>query len=151
MFDFLKFGTADNTQQSFPAEDDESIDRDIFSLVRLQERATEIAASHRVGSFGNPGFDLLARLEDNKNDLVKVYRFLTDPAQDEPLTPSAEWLVDNFHIVEDQLREIRQDLPRKFYRELPKLESGTFENYPRMTPKFGAGRPSPSVEIRSAK
>ena len=42
----------------------------------------------------------------------------------EPMTPEAEWLLDNFHVVEEQLREIVDDLPERFYRELPKIESG---------------------------
>src|SRR4029077_49153 len=43
-----------------------------------------------------------------------------------------EWLVDNYHIVEEQLREIRQDLPRGYYHELPKLAEGPLEGYPRI-------------------
>ncbi|HLF82643.1 MAG TPA: carbohydrate-binding protein, partial [Blastocatellia bacterium] len=43
-----------------------------------------------------------------------------------------EWLVDNFHIIEEQLREIRRDLPKGYYRELPKLESGELAGYPRV-------------------
>ena len=35
--------------------------------------------------------------------------------------PAEDWLRDNYHVVQDQVREIRQDLPRKFYLELPKL------------------------------
>ena len=69
MFDFLKFGTADNTQQRFPVEDDESIDRAIFSLERLQMRAAELASTHRIGIHRKIGFDLLGRLEGNKNEL----------------------------------------------------------------------------------
>src|SRR2546423_13415120 len=46
--------------------------------------------------------------------------------------PAAEWLVDNFHIVEEQVREIREDLPRGYYRELPKLAKGPFKDYPRI-------------------
>ena len=41
------------------------------------------------------------------------------------LLADAEWLLDNFYVVEEQLREIRDDLPRSFYRELPKTASGT--------------------------
>ena len=48
------------------------------------------------------------------------------------ITPAAEWLVDNFHIVEEQLREIRDDLPSNYYRELPKLADGHLEGYPRV-------------------
>ncbi|HEY0367291.1 MAG TPA: protein ndvB, partial [Pyrinomonadaceae bacterium] len=48
------------------------------------------------------------------------------------ISPAAEWLVDNYHIVEEQLREIRQDLPTSYYHELPKLASGELEGYPRI-------------------
>jgi cyclic beta-1,2-glucan synthetase len=42
----------------------------------------------------------------------------------ENLTTDAEWLLDNFTIVEEQLRQIREDLPHGFYRELPKTGDG---------------------------
>src|SRR4030095_14893216 len=48
------------------------------------------------------------------------------------ISPAAEWLVDNFHIVEEQLREIREDLPRSYYHELPKLAEGELKGYPRI-------------------
>src|SRR5581483_2251701 len=48
------------------------------------------------------------------------------------ISPAAEWLVDNFHIVDEQVREIREDLPRGYYRELPKLANGPFKDYPRI-------------------
>ena len=132
MFDFLKFRTNGNNSQSFTVEDETPPSEEVFSIEHLQARAEELAASHRIAGPGKRGFDLLARLEDNKIELVRVYRALTDRVRDEPLTPSAEWLVDNFHVVEEQLREIRQDLPRKFYRELPKLETGAFTGFPRI-------------------
>ena len=40
--------------------------------------------------------------------------------------PAAEWLVDNYHIVEEQLREIRQELPKATttnYQNSPKVNS----------------------------
>ena len=132
MFDFLKFGANGEIPQSFTDEDESPTSAEVFSLEHLQARAEELAATHRVADRKKRGFDLLGRLEDNKNELVKVYRTLTEAEQNEPLTPSAEWLVDNFHIVEEQLREVRQDLPRKFYRELPKLETGALSGFPRI-------------------
>ena len=45
---------------------------------------------------------------------------------------SEDWLRDNYHVVQDQVREIRQDLPRQYYFELPKLAAGPAEGYPRV-------------------
>ena len=48
------------------------------------------------------------------------------------ITPAAEWLVDNFFVVDEQLREIRDDLPVGFYQELPALVDGHLAGYPRV-------------------
>ena len=48
------------------------------------------------------------------------------------ITPAAEWLIDNFHVVEKQIREVRVDLPPGYYRQLPKLASGPLVGYPRV-------------------
>jgi cyclic beta-1,2-glucan glucanotransferase len=79
------------------------------------------------------GRHLLPRLVDNGRVLLASYRALAGAIREErAITPAAEWLVDNFHIVDDQLREIREDLPRGYYRELPKLATGFLEGYPRV-------------------
>ena len=48
------------------------------------------------------------------------------------ITPAAEWLLDNFHVVEEQITDIHEHLPDQFYRELPKLADGPLAGYPRV-------------------
>ena len=48
------------------------------------------------------------------------------------ITPSAEWLVDNYHLVEEQILQTRADLPPGFYRQLPKLAEGPLAGHPRI-------------------
>ena len=65
--------------------------------------------------------------------LLAAYRSIAAAIREErAITPAAEWLVDNFHVVEEQIREIRDDLPRGYYRQLPKLADGPLEGYPRV-------------------
>ncbi|MEO5704920.1 MAG: glucoamylase family protein, partial [Candidatus Limnocylindrales bacterium] len=69
----------------------------------------------------------------NGRALLDAYRTLAETIREErSITPAAEWLVDNFHIVEEQVREIRDDLPDEYYRELPKLVEGHLAGYPRV-------------------
>ncbi|HYH47580.1 MAG TPA: glycosyl transferase, partial [Thermoanaerobaculia bacterium] len=76
---------------------------------------------------------LAPRVRDNGRSLLASYRTLAAAIRGEhAATPAAEWLVDNFHLVEEQLREIREDLPPGFYRELPKLTGGPWRGYPRV-------------------
>lgn len=75
---------------------------------------------------------LLAMLDRNEQRISAVHHFLLDTNQGRrEITPAAEWLLDNIHIVVDQIREIRQDLPRGYYSELPKLKGGAFAGQPR--------------------
>ena len=47
-------------------------------------------------------------------------------------TPAEEWLLDNSHVVEDQLREVAVDLPRGYLAELPRLGHGALRGAPRV-------------------
>jgi cyclic beta-1,2-glucan synthetase len=70
---------------------------------------------------------------ENGRVLLEYYRATASAIQQGgTITPAAEWLVDNFYIVEEQLREIRDDLPPGFYLRLPKLASGPLKGYPRV-------------------
>ncbi len=74
-----------------------------------------------------------SRIRDNGRVLLDVYRDTATAVREErAVTPAAEWLVDNFHVVDEQIREIRDDLPRGYYRQLPKLADGPLEGYPRV-------------------
>ena len=48
------------------------------------------------------------------------------------VSPAGEWLLDNLHVVQEHIREVRESLPRGYYRELPELASGMLAGYPRV-------------------
>ena len=105
----------------------------IFSLERLEQHANELAADHRLTPDPRRGRGLSKRLRDNARVLLAANRTILRAARaGRPITHAAEWLVDNFHIVDGQLREIAGDLPLGFYRGLPKLAAGVFAHYPRV-------------------
>src|SRR5207302_7419740 len=112
--------------------DEQPLRGEIFSVERLEQYAKSLAAEHlTVTKKGRA--QLFPRLEDNGRKLVAAYRTLVEAIRNgRAISPAAEWLVDNFHIVEEQLREIREDLPRSYYHELPKLADGPFKDYPRI-------------------
>ncbi|HZB44479.1 MAG TPA: hypothetical protein VE360_04520, partial [Pyrinomonadaceae bacterium] len=115
------------------AREEEPIREELFSVERLEQFAETLAAEHRVTEGPSRGRRLLPRLEENGRALVAAYRTLADAIRaGRSISPAAEWLVDNFHIVEEQLREIREDLPRGYYLELPKLKAGPLAGYPRI-------------------
>ncbi len=96
---------------------------ELLGVERLEERARALAAGYTLSRNPQRGPPrLLRRLSDHTRVLRHAYRTLAgDVRRGEPIAPAAEWLLDNFHLVEGEIREIRHHLPTRYYRELPKL------------------------------
>src|SRR5258708_36343470 len=113
--------------------EEEPIRSELFSLERLEEHAESLAAAQVITDEVSLGLQLIPRVLDNGRVLLNSYRSIALSIKDgNAITPAAEWLVDNFHIIDEQLREIKDDLPAGYYRLLPKLASGHLQGYPRV-------------------
>jgi len=116
-----------------PWDGDELIRAELFSVERLEQHAASLALAQEVALRPGRRRSLGARLRDNESILLAAYRDIAETVgAARTITPAAEWLLDNYHLVEEQIREIREDLPPSFYRLLPKLASGPLRGYPRV-------------------
>ena len=114
-------------------DDAEPIVSELFSVERLEQHARSLADAQTITSEPRRGRTIRPRVAENGRILLESYRTLAGAIREErSITPAAEWLVDNFHIVDEQIREIRDDLPSHYYGELPKLAEGHLEGYPRV-------------------
>ena len=116
-----------------PASAEEAIRAEIFGIERLEQHAESLAAAHRTAGKPPGGLNLLPRVRENARVLLAAYRNIAETvlAKNE-ITPAAEWILDNFHIVDEQLRGIRDHLPVSYYRLLPKIAAGHLAGYPRV-------------------
>jgi cyclic beta-1,2-glucan synthetase len=105
---------------------------ELFGQDQLERYAASLAELYALDPEPGRGRPLLPRLDRAAEELDEAYRFLTETAPDTPAIGSEDWLKDNHHVVQDQVREVRQDLPRQFYYELPKLADGPYAGYPRV-------------------
>lgn len=106
---------------------------EIYSIERLGQFAEFLANQLTIIPKQVKGKSLVPRLDQNEKNLIKVYKHFSSAVEEgKTLPPAGEWLIDNFHIVEDQIREVREDLPEKFYLELPKINDGELALYPRV-------------------
>ncbi len=121
------------SSSSSPWNTDEIIREELFSNERLEQHAGSLAHAQKITRRPQARRSLNARLGNNAAVLLRAYRAIAVAVDArEAITPAAEWLLDNYHLVEDQIRQIRDDLPPRFYRQLPKLASGPFIGYPRV-------------------
>src|ERR1700739_4531410 len=112
---------------------EEPIRAELFTVERLELHAQSLADAHRATSGPGRGRPLIPRVLEDGRVLRECYRALALAIkQEHAITPAADWLVDNFHILEEQRLAIQDDLPPSFYRALPKLTSGHLQGYPRV-------------------
>jgi cyclic beta-1,2-glucan synthetase len=95
---------------------------ELLSVERLDERARSLGARFTVDPSRRAARSVFPRFDDNVRILRQAYRTLAgDVRQGRFVTAAAEWLLDNYHLVASEIRDVRQSLPRGYYRELPKL------------------------------
>ncbi len=114
---------------------DQPIRAELFGPDHLEVRARELAREAAVlpPAAAPAGDPLRRRFAANGRELARARQAIAAAAaRGEVLTTDAEWLLDNYHIIEETLREVRQDLPGGYYRELPKLAGGPFRGLPRV-------------------
>ncbi len=106
---------------------------ELFSVERLEQHALTLAAAQSVAPHRRRMPPLRRRLDDNARALLAAWRASAkEMATGRDVVPAANWLLDNYHLVEAQIREIRTDLPDGYYQLLPKLAAGPFAGYPRV-------------------
>ena len=114
-------------------QDSHAIRADLFGTERLEHHAISLASEHKVASLRGSGRRLSRRLKENAAALLAAYNdSAASLSAGQAITPAAEWLLDNFHTVDAQLRQIKADMPPDYYRQLPKLRNGPFAGYPRV-------------------
>jgi cyclic beta-1,2-glucan synthetase len=76
---------------------------------------------------------LLTRLAENEGVLIGACNLLKEAAAaNRRIAPAGEWLLDNFYLIEEQIRMARRHLPKGYSRELPRLLNGPLAGFPRV-------------------
>jgi len=114
---FRLFGNSTSEVSLKPLRDE------LLSIERLDARAKALAARFTLDpGHGRGARNILPRLNDNTRTLRAAYITLADDVhRGEFVPPAAEWLLDNYHLVAAEIIAVRRDLPRGYYRKLPKL------------------------------
>lgn len=105
---------------------------DLFSVDQMEQLGKTLAGWHKVGS--GPSDDrLLLRLSENERILSEVVHLLGETVEaNRRITPASEWLLDNFYLIEEQIRLAKRHFPKGYSRELPRLLSGSSADLPRV-------------------
>ena len=112
--------------------DEQPLRDELFSADQMEQHGTILASMHQVKP-GRPRDRLLARLAENEILLLEVHRLVTEAVKvGRRITPAGEWLLDNFYVIEEQIRTARRHLPKGYSRELPRLSNCPSAGLPRV-------------------
>ena len=93
-----------------------------LTVKQLAEHARHLTAGHRVEAYAGRGEPILRQLDRCERVIDEIRRELAEAAHlEQRMSSSAEWILDNAHMVTAQIEDVRLNLPRKFYHELPVL------------------------------
>ena len=106
---------------------------EIFGPERFAQHGLSLAQTHRAETRRGRSAAFFPRLQDNIRTLRASHRYIGEQAQTGyQVSPAAEWLLDNFHLIEGQLKEIHEGLPRRYFRDLPVLIEQPLAGLPRI-------------------
>ncbi|HWU76682.1 MAG TPA: glucoamylase family protein [Rhodanobacter sp.] len=113
-------------------EQEPALRAELFSAEQMEQHGRVLAAQHRLRERSRADL-LLARLDDNEAVVTHVCDQLTRATRRKRrISPAGEWLLDNFYLIEEQIRIARRHLPKGYSRALPRLANGPSAGLPRV-------------------
>ena len=106
---------------------------EIFGPQRFAQHGRSLGITHRAARASWRTATFVPRLKDNIAALREAYHYIgVQASTGYDISPAGEWLLDNFHLIEAQLKEIQEGLPRSYFRTLPMLLDEPLAGLPRI-------------------
>ncbi|MES2950840.1 MAG: glucoamylase family protein [Pseudomonadota bacterium] len=106
---------------------------EIFGAQRFTQHGHSLGATHRAARVSIYAATFFPQLKNNIKVLREAHQYIGAQAHTGyDISPAAEWLLDNFHTIEAQLKEIHEGLPRSYFRTLPMLLDEPLAGLPRI-------------------
>ncbi|NMA94473.1 MAG: glycosyl transferase [Clostridiales bacterium] len=93
----------------------------------LQERAEQVAMEQSRVIDGMPKPPVVIDMKRSSAKLIESYRSIYSNIKHESnMVPAAEWLVDNFYIIEGHIKDIQFNLRNGYFKDLPVLKGADY-------------------------
>jgi cellobiose phosphorylase len=105
---------------------------ELYNTTQMEQHARALAKTHKVNRSRTSDF-LIKRLAGNEKILLEVRNLLSEAIKEKiTISPAAEWLLDNFYLIEEQIRTGKRHFPKGYSDGLPKLLNGPSTGLPRV-------------------
>ena len=109
-----------------PWDNEKAIREELFGVERLQSHARSLAVAQKVADKSDPraAVDRAARRQWRRVACAPIDPSSRRPTTGRAITPAAEWLIDNYHLVERQLRQIGSEFAAGLLSPAPETRLG---------------------------
>ena len=105
----------------------------ILDKNQLENYLEKIASDHIISKNSDKYTYPIYRLEKNLEVITKVYNLLNEHLKlGINIHPAGEWLLDNYYIIEQTTKEIKQDLSLKKYTNFLGISNGQYKGFARI-------------------
>lgn len=106
------------------------------NLQQIKRYTEEMASDYKAAAAGrriNTRVLKVPKLDKDYQILIQAYQSTNEEVKSRrDIVPAAEWLMDNYYIIEEQYKEIQYNTDKDFYKDLPVLTRGKYSGYPRI-------------------
>ncbi|HPC57999.1 MAG TPA: hypothetical protein PK689_03270, partial [Kiritimatiellia bacterium] len=115
-----------------PSPDEMTLRAELFGVNQLENYAKILARNHQVEVVRKPE-KLLHQLSRSADEIHRCHEIIAESVRrGSRIAPAAEWLLDNYHLIQEQIELARVHLPPGYSRELPRLTAGPRRGFPRI-------------------
>ena len=105
----------------------------VLTTRELEEYLEKIGATHNLFSKSSKETYPIPRLQENYIIIKEVYELLNEHVkQGISIHPAGEWILDNFYIIEETVKSIKQELTMKKYTNFVGIRNGVYDGFARV-------------------
>jgi cyclic beta-1,2-glucan synthetase len=119
---------------TFKLPDHEEIVKESLTPEEMSNRAAQLSHSLSKVEVNTSDYSSLLKKLKESEKILKTIRHNVAESEyvEQTVTSSAEWLLDNNYVIQGNIEEIHTNLPREFYKSLPKVVDGPNTGLPRV-------------------
>ena len=110
-----------------------SVNGAILTTMELEEHLEKLGAMHNLTQKSSKDTYPIPRLMDNYLVIKEVYELFKEYVKiGIPIHPAGEWVLDNFYIIEENVKTIKQELTLKKYKNFVGIKDGPYAGFARV-------------------
>ena len=104
----------------------------ILSQNELETYLQKVASDHSLQNKSNKNTYPIPRLKENFELITDVYHMLNEHIKlNIPIHPAGEWILDNYYVIEENVKAIKNDLTLKKYTHFLGIQNGIESGFAR--------------------